>query len=155
MSRRDQIRMSDDEVQRFLEGGRTAILCSVGRQGVPHPMPMWYALEDGAVVMTTFAKSQKVANLRRDPRVSLLLEDGESYAELRGAVLYGEIELDAETGRVLDVLTAVTRRMGAGAGADDEQLRAGLLPTARKRVALRLRPERIVSWNHAKLGGAY
>ncbi len=155
MSRRDQIRMSEDEVQRFLEGGRTAILCSVGRQGVPHPMPMWYALEDGAVVMTTFAKSQKVANLRRDPRVSLLLEDGESYAELRGAVLYGEIELDAETGRVLDVLTAVTRRMGAGAGADDEQLRAGLLPTARKRVALRLRPERIVSWNHAKLGGAY
>jgi nitroimidazol reductase NimA-like FMN-containing flavoprotein (pyridoxamine 5'-phosphate oxidase superfamily) len=70
--------MTEAEVRRFLDGARTIILNSIGLDGVPHPMPMWFAVEDdGAVVMTTFAKSQKVKNLERDPRVSLLAEDGE------------------------------------------------------------------------------
>jgi len=85
MSRRDQIRMSEAEIDAFLRGARTIILCRVARDGAPHPMPMWFGVEDdGAVVMTTFAKSQKGRNLERDPRVSLLVEDGEEYAKLRG-----------------------------------------------------------------------
>lgn len=158
MSRRTQIQMTPVEVRSFLEGSKTAVLCSVGPDGVPHPMPMWYALDAaGAVLMTTFAKSQKVLNLRRDPRVSLLVEDGQSYQELRGVVLYGKAEIEPETERVLDVLTQVSSRYagGGGAGAPAEALRQGLLATARKRVALRVAPERVVSWDHRKLGGVY
>jgi len=156
MSRRKQIEMTDAEARAFLDGSRTVILNSIGRDGVPHPMPMWFAVEDdGAVVMTTFAKSQKIRNLERDPRVSLLAEDGEAYAELRGVVIYGKAELSPGVDQVLDVLERVTRRSTGAAGAAPEALRAGLEKTARKRVAIRVRPERIVSWDHRKLGGVY
>ena len=156
MSRRDAIRMSDPEIRDFLEASRTLILCSQGRDGVPHPMPMWYGVDpDGAVLMTTFAKSQKVKNLERDPRVSLLVEDGEAYGELRGVVLYGKVEIERETERVLDVLARVTGRYGDGRGADPGAMRDALRAQARKRVALRVLPDRIVSWDHRKLGGVY
>ena len=98
MSRRDQIRMTDAEVDAYLAESPTMILNSIGRDGVPHPMPMWFAREDdGSVVMTTFTKSQKIHNLRRDPRVSLLVEGGTVYAQLSGVVIYGTAELLPET----------------------------------------------------------
>jgi hypothetical protein len=119
-------------------------------------MPMWYGVdEDGAVIMTTFAKSQKIRNLERDPRVSLLVEDGEVYGELRGVVLYGKVELERDTECVLDVLARVTERQGASEGADPGAMRDALRAQARKRVAMRVLPDRIVSWDHRKLGGVY
>jgi PPOX class probable F420-dependent enzyme len=148
--------MSDEEIRSFLEASQTIVLCSIGREGVPHPMPMWYApLEDGSVVMTTYARSQKVRNLERDPRVSLLVEDGTTYRELRGVVLYGRIDLVRDTDRVLDVLMRVTARRGDGAGVDEETLREALRAQAAKRVAMHFRPTRVVSWDHRKLGGVY
>ncbi len=156
MSRRGQIQMTDAERDAFVRAARTIILCSVGREGVPHPMPMWFGVEpDGAIVMTTFSKSQKVRNLERDPRVSLLVEDGEDYAKLRGVVYYGRAELDPALQAVIDVLELVTTRSGAAPAADRDALRKALERTASKRVAIRVRPERIVSWDHAKLGGVY
>jgi PPOX class probable F420-dependent enzyme len=156
MSRRDAIRMSETEIRDYLEASRTLILCSNGPDGVPHPMPMWYGLdEDGSVIMTTFAKSQKVRNLERDPRVSLLVEDGEVYEQLRGVVLYGKVDLERDTERVLDVLARVTARQGAAEGADPGAMRDALRGQARKRVAMHVRPDRIVSWDHRKLGGTY
>jgi PPOX class probable F420-dependent enzyme len=155
-SRRAAIRLSDAEVREFLEKGRTIVICSNGQGGVPHPMPMWYGLDpDGSVVMTTFARSQKVRNLERDPRVALLLEDGESYGELRGVVVYGRAEIERDVERVLETLARVSARTQAGAGADPKALRAALRGQAAKRVALRVRPERVVSWDHRKLGGVY
>ena len=157
MSRRDQIRLSDDEVKEFLAGARTVIICSNGRDGFPHPMPMWYAVEeDGAIVMTTFAKSQKVKNLRRDPRVALLVESGETYAELKGVVVYGTAAIEEDTDAVLDVLERIAAKEGtAPPNADPEAVREALRVTARKRVAIRIPPEKVVSWDHAKLGGRY
>ena len=156
MSRRDAIRMSESEIRDYLETSRTLILCSQGSDGVPHPMPMWYGVdEDGDVIMTTFAKSQKVRNLERDARVSLLVEDGEVYGELRGVVLYGKVQLEHDTERVLDVLARVTSRYGTGERADPGGMRDALRAQARKRVAMRIRPDRIVSWDHRKLGGTY
>jgi len=154
-SRRDLIRMSDEELHTFLEGSQTIILNSIGPDGVPHPMPMWFGVEDdGTVVMTTFAKSQKVKNLERDARVSLLVEDGAQYDQLRGAVLYGKAELNADTEAVLDVLARVTAKSGGG-DAPPDALRQALRKTAEKRVAIRVRPDRVVSWDHRKLGGKY
>jgi PPOX class probable F420-dependent enzyme len=149
--------MTEGELRDFLAGARTIIINSIGPDGVPHPMPMWFGVEDdGAIVMTTFRKSQKVKNVERDPRVSLLVEDGTVYSELRGAVLYGKVELIDDTERVLDILSTVA--LANQADVDEAGLKAvreGLLATAKKRVGLRVRPERVVTWDHRKLGGKY
>jgi PPOX class probable F420-dependent enzyme len=156
VSRRAQIRMSPEEVEQFLAASKTMILCSIGPDGVPHPMPMWFGVaEDGAVVMTTFTKSQKIRNLQRDPRVSLLVERGEVYAELQGVVLYGRAELLQGVEQVLDVLMRVTERSGGIPVGTEQEARAGMMATARKRTGIRVRPERIVSWDHRKLAGRY
>jgi PPOX class probable F420-dependent enzyme len=148
--------MSDEEVRKFLQETKTIILCSIGKDGFPHPMPMWFGLEDdGTVVMTTFAKSQKVQNLKRDPRVTLLAEAGEVYAELRGVMLRGKAEIVSDVERVLDVLEKVSARSGAAPQAGSEALRAGLLATARKRCLIRVKPDTVVSFDHRKLGGVY
>jgi len=157
MSRRDQIRMTEGELRDFVASAQTIVINSIGPDGVPHPMPMWFGVEDdGAIVMTTFRKSQKVRNLERDPRVSLLVEEGAVYSELRGAVLYGKAELIDDADRVLDILSTVA--MANQPEVDEESMKAvrkGLLATAKKRVGIRIRPERIVSWDHRKLGGVY
>ncbi len=155
MSRRDQIRMTDEERKRFIEESRTVILNTIGKDGVPHPMPMWFGIEDdGAIVMSTFTKSQKIRNLERDPRVSLLIEDGETYSELRGVVIYGRAELIRDQDEIVEILVrANTRSMDAEV--EPESLRAAVRNTAPKRTGIRVRSERIVSWDHRKLGGRY
>ena len=158
MSRRDLIRMTRDEQRKFLAGAQTIVICSLDPHGYPHPMPMWFAVEDdGAVVMTTFTKSQKIRNIERDPRVSLLVESGTVYAELRGVVMYGKAELVRDKEQVLDILARVSAKSAGGAGnaPNPEALRSALMATVPKRTGIRIRPERVVSWDHGKLGGAY
>ena len=153
MSRRDQIRMNDEERREYLDQSLTIIINSIGRDGVPHPVPMWYAVEDdGAIVMSTYTKSQKIRNLRRDPRVSLLLEDGTAYAELRGILMYGVAELVQDVERVADILMVVSSRQS---GAELGDLRPQLRQSAEKRTGIRIRPDKIVSWDHRKLGDVY
>ncbi len=157
MSRRDKIRMSEEEIRSFLAVTKTLILVSNGADGLPHPMPMWYVLEpDGAIRMTTYARSQKVLNLRRDPRVAVLAESGTEYQELQGVVFYGRAELIDDTEQVIDTLLAAAGNPAADADAGQQQvLREGMRKNASKRVLIRVKPERVVSWNHAKLGGVY
>jgi PPOX class probable F420-dependent enzyme len=151
MTQRRRIRLTDAEIRNYLATARAIILTSVGRDGVPHPMPMFYAVEDdGAIVMSTYTKSQKIQNLKRDPRVSLLVEDGATYFELRGAVLYGRAELIDDTGEVTRILAAVALRQGEPSDESDDAL-AGRRMMAAKRTGIRVRPERIVSWDHRKL----
>jgi PPOX class probable F420-dependent enzyme len=155
-TRRDLIRMTDDELREFLRIHKTMTIVSNGRNGYPHPMPMWFAVDDDLVVrMTTFRRSQKVKNVQRDPRVSLLVEDGTEYAELRGAVIYGTCEVIDDLRAVQDCLVDIT----GGEAADDPDKRRGMYKviegTAAKRVLLRTRPEKVVSWDHRKLEGRY
>ncbi len=158
MSRRDQIIMTSDEVSTYLQSKLTIVINSIGRDGVPHPAPMWFAVEDdGAIVMTTFTKSQKIQNLKRDPRVTLLLEDGTLYAELRGVIFHGVAELHRDTDFVMRVLREINARGTDGGGADtlSEAEQAGMRAQAEKRTAMRVRPTKVVSWDHRKLGGVY
>jgi PPOX class probable F420-dependent enzyme len=158
LSRRDQIRMTEPELKKFLTEAQTIIINSNGPGGYPHPMPMWFGMEDdGNVVMTTFTKSQKIRNIERDPRVSLLVEKGTVYSELRGVVIYGRAELVRDKEQVLDILARVSAKSAGGAGnaPDPEQLRGALMATVPKRTGIRIRPERVVSWDHSKLGGVY
>ena len=148
--------MSAEEVDAVLDDARTIILCSNDPDGPPHPMPMWFVRDDdGAILMTTFGKSHKVANLAEDARVSLLVEDGEEYSELRGVVLHGTAEVVEDDDVVLDTMLAVAAKQG---GTDRESVQAlaeGIRPQAAKRVRLRVVPERVISWDHRKLDGVY
>jgi PPOX class probable F420-dependent enzyme len=149
-SRRDAIALTPDEVSEYLATQKTVVLCSVGPDGLPDPVGMWYLVEpDGSLLMTTYGRSQKVQNVRREPRVAALVEDGEAYGELRGVQLTGPVEIDDDDERVLDVMVRVA---GKYSGAPDSpEVRDALRAQAAKRVLLRLVPEKVVSWDHRKL----
>jgi hypothetical protein len=159
MSRRDQIKMTDDEIRDFLNSGRTMILVSNGKDGFPHPMPMWYWVDDnGTVYMTTFRKSQKINNIKRDPRVALLLEVGDAYQELKSILIYSNAEIIDD----IDYTTEIMFNLSTGRGdlkADQPDaapaIKAALRKTAEKRVVIKLVPDKTVSWDHSKLGGKY
>jgi len=156
MSRRDKICLSDEEIRDFLASRKTIIICSNGRGGFPHPMPMWFAVDDdGTIRMTTFRKSQKVKNVQRDPRVTVLAEDGTDYSELRGVAFYGKCEVVDEIEAVKDTMVRITAREAGDDPAALEGMKDVITATAEKRVLLLIRPERIVSWDHRKLGGTY
>ncbi len=157
MPRRDQIRMTDAEVRDFLRTHKTIILNSIGSDGVPHPMPMWFVADDDLVVsMATFRGTQKIANLKRDPRVSLLVESGREYSKLKGVVIYGTAELSHDTGAIVATLVAASQKetteSDAGARIVVDE---GMKKTASKRVLIRVKPNRVISWDHSKLDGTY
>ncbi len=155
-SRRELIQMTDDERMAFIRSHKTMNIVSNGPGGFPHPMPMWFTIDgDGTVRMTTFRKSQKVLNIQRDPKVSLLIEDGTEYAELRGVVLYGHCEIIDDIDAVKDTLIDITGGEAAETPEGREAMGKVIMDTAAKRVCLNLEPQKIVSWDHTKLAGKY
>ncbi|MBP2473073.1 PPOX class probable F420-dependent enzyme [Crossiella equi] len=154
MSRRDQITMSPQEVDDFLADQRTLVVASLGPTGHPHVVPMWFTVLDGEIVFWTYASSQKVVNLRRDPRLSCLVEAGDSYEQLRGVSMEGTAEIVADPDGVLRVGAAIAARYG-GAPLDEAAVE-GIRRHAAKRVAVVFHRARISSWDHRKLGaGVY
>ena len=152
--RRDQIRMSDEEFWQFVESQKTVQVATVQRDGSPHLMPLWFAVEDGAIVLETFSKSQKVKNLERDPRITLLFEDGGEYNALRGASIGTRAELvQDDIERIHALHMAVLLRNTPDIPRDVlEQASRSMAP---KKTAILVRPEKIVSWDHSKLEGIY
>ena len=155
-SRRELIALSDEEIAEYLGTQKTLIIVSNGKDGYPHPMPMWFCVDDaGALYCTTFRKSQKVLNFQRDPRSALLVESGEEYAELKSVLVYADAEVIDDYETVVDTLVGINSK---GAELSDEQrekLRGAVAKTAEKRVALKFVPKQYVTWDHAKLGGKY
>jgi PPOX class probable F420-dependent enzyme len=154
MSRRDQITLTKDEQRELLESGRVVVVSSIGPRGWPHSMPLWYVLRGNEIWIYTYGKSQKVKNLERDPRATLLVEAGHEYGELRGVQIEAEAEIHRDPELVYEVGKELTLRYSAGALLEAEAIEA-LKAQARKRVAVRFEPRRIASWDHRKLGGAY
>jgi len=157
MPRRDQIRMTDAEIRNFLRTHKTIILNSIGPDGVPHPMPMWFVADDDLVVsMATFRGTQKIVNLQRDPRVSLLVESGREYSELKGVVIYGTAELSEDTDAIIATLVAASQKETTKTDAEvSTAMKEGMRKSASKRILIRVKPDRVVSWDHSKLGGTY
>src|ERR687894_3183091 len=114
MSRRDQIKMTGDEVLAFLAEERVVVCATIGRDGFPHLMPLWYVVRDGELWAWTFAKSQKVRNLERDPRATLQVEAGTEYAELRGVMLKCDVTVHRDTERVAELGAELFSRYRAG-----------------------------------------
>ena len=152
-SRRGQIRMTDDEVWKFVESRKSLQVATLNRDGSPHLTTLWFGMLDGDIVFETFTKSQKIVNLKRDPRIAVLVEDGDVYNELRGVAINGRAELYDEPDEVFRYALAVTRKNNPGLSDEQQQAAARIL--SQKRTAVVVKPERIVSWDHRRLGGRY
>lgn len=152
-SRRTSIALTDDEQEQFLQDGWTLQVASVGHKGYPHLVAMWYVIIDGKIHFTTFGKSQKILNLRRDSKITCMLESGKGYAELKGLVIEGEGELLEDTEFTAKVMGLVGAKYN-GIPAPTETPEAAL-KVASKRVVVRVNPVDIYSWDHSKLGGRY
>jgi PPOX class probable F420-dependent enzyme len=152
MSRRDLIRMNDEEIHAFLQEQRTLQVATIDHDGWPHLIAMWYALINDQVAFWTYAKSQKVVNLRRDDRLTCLVETGERYDELRGVQIKGRAIISDDRETVQRIGEAVWEHI---TGPLNENTRRMIEAQAGKRVAVFVEPVEIVSWNHRKLGGSY
>jgi PPOX class probable F420-dependent enzyme len=155
-SRREQIRMTDDELAAFLDEQRIVQVSTLGPKGRPHLVPLWYVAEDGGPTLRgwTYAASQKAKNLERDPRATCGIDDGVSYEELRGVMMECDVELERDPEQVAGYGIALFERYGPG-GELAPEVREMVLEQAEKRVGLRFVPSRTVTWDHRKLGGRY
>jgi PPOX class probable F420-dependent enzyme len=145
--------MDDEEIDRFLHERHTMNVATHGPDGNIHLVAMWYGFLGANPAFETFGKSQKVSNLRRDPRVTVLVEDGHGYEELRGVELVGEAIVHDDEATLLAVARDVVARYYPVSPVEDIDALAVAL--ARKRVAVEIVPTRIVSWDHRKLAGTY
>lgn len=149
VKQRDIIKMSAEEVEAFIHERRTMSMCTVNFDGSIHAVAMWYGFLEGAVAVETKTKSQKVQNLRRDPRMTCLFEAGVSYEELRGVELVGQAEIVEDPDRMWDLGVSVFERY---TGPYTEEMKPFVEVMLHKRVVVKLHVERTVSWDHRKLG---
>ncbi|TMQ90771.1 pyridoxamine 5'-phosphate oxidase [Actinomadura soli] len=154
--KRERIRMTPDEVASFLAANFKVQVATVGRDGAPHLVTMFYALLDGRIAFTTYRASQKVLNLRRDPAMTCLVEDGVEYNELRGVALHGrglvieDPEPRSKVGMVVGSRMAGLPVPEIGEPVDPV-VTEGIEQAIAKRVLVVMEPDRVVSWDHGKL----
>jgi PPOX class probable F420-dependent enzyme len=153
-SRRSQITMSDDEIAAFLAAPRTVNIATNGKNGFPHVVAMWYCVVDAKIAFWTFEKAQKTFNLRRDPKITCLVEDGKTYAQLRGVMIEGTAEFIEDMDRKREIAYALADRYQGGRPAAGSMSDAFEKQVA-KRIGVLVHPERVISWDHTKLGGVY
>jgi len=147
---RSKIVMGDDEIVDFIDHSRTATMATVGPNGRPHLIAMWYAVLDGEVWFETKAKSQKAVNLRRDPTITVMIEDGKTYDTLRGVSIDGQAEIvDSDPELLLRVGISVWERY---TGPYSEDMKPFVDQMMNNRIAVRVVPTRLRSWDHRKLG---
>lgn len=156
MNRRKQIEMGPDEVPDFLEQEKVAIVTSFGPRGWPHSMPLWYVVRDGVPWSWTFRKSQKVKNLQRDPRATVLVEAGyDVYEELRAVMIEAEAVIHDDLPVALRFAEELSARYSPNGAAPSDEIVDAFRAQAPKRVVIEFKPVRILSWDHRKLGGLY
>jgi general stress protein 26 len=144
--------MTEPELGAFLLEQRTLICATNGPGGWPHLMPLWYMVREGELWAWTYAKSQKVRNLERDPRATLQIDAGDSYDQLRGVMLESDTEIHRRTPVVAEVGAELAERYGGGPPAPEAM--EAINAQAAKRVALHFVVRRTASWDHRKLAPA-
>lgn len=149
MHKRAQIQLTPEEQLALLRQSRTMALCTIGKDGYPHVVAMAFMVKDGCIYMTSYRKAQKVVNIRRNPKVAVMVETGEQYHELKGLMIRGRCELIEEPDEVWQIMREIRAFQGGDVDAVDPA-------RAQKRAALKIIPEKIASWDHSKLGpGVY
>jgi nitroimidazol reductase NimA-like FMN-containing flavoprotein (pyridoxamine 5'-phosphate oxidase superfamily) len=150
MKRRDQIKLSPEDQTQFLSEARKAALATLDKDGFPHVVAMNFLARDGAILMTSYGKAQKVINIRRNPKVAVMVETGRAYADLRGVMIRGGCEIIEDIATVEATMRAILQKDSGQA-----VLGRGSLKSAPKRVVLKVIPKKIATWDHSKLGGHY
>ncbi|NNF65288.1 MAG: hypothetical protein HKN07_13655 [Acidimicrobiia bacterium] len=158
MARKD-ITMNEVEIAEFLESARTLQVGTLDARGWPHLAPMWFVVDGGHIVFRSFSKSQKIVNLERDSRITVLLETGNRYEELRGVMIQGRGRLVRDRNEVLRIYGLVAARYALVGETttvlEGDALEAAFGRYADKNTAVIVEPERTITWDHTKLGGAY
>ena len=151
-SGRNAVTMSDGEIEQFLTDNMKVQIATIGPDGTPHLTTLFYVLEDGMVAFWTYGRSQKVVNLRRDPRITCLIEDGEDYFELRGVTIQGKARLVEEYDDIRALGARVAKRMAGDVDLGDfgDEI---VDKQARKRVGIVVEPVKVASWDHHKMAG--
>lgn len=148
MAERPDIRLTQDEQTAFLRANRKCALATLDKEGFPHITAMNYVLHNGALYMTSYGKAQKVVNIRRDPKIAIMVETGSAYGELKGVMLRGSCEIIESADAVNEVFGWMAEQRG-------EPRSQGSARSAPKRVVLKIVPQKTVSWDHSKLVGRY
>ena len=148
MNQREQIQMTDAEVEEFLHGRHTMSIATISKDGQPHLVAMWYGFLDGKPAFWTYGKSQKVMNLQRDNRITCLIEDGKTYNELRGVSLIGKAKIYEDEETRMRLAKNVYERYN---GTVNDQVRAVLRKMGDKRVVVQIEVEKVISWDHRKI----
>ncbi len=148
---RDTVRISDAEIAVFLSECKSLQVATLDINGAPHLTTLWFAVQGGLWLFETYGKSQKVVNLRRDPRIAVLCEKGAEYAELRGVSVQGRAEIVDSGERLIELMKVIVERNHLGVGAQDVARIAAQM--AEKRVVVAVHPEKVISWDHRKLAG--
>ncbi len=148
VNQRRLIKMTADEVDAFIHDRRPMTMCTLNHDGSIHAVAMWYGFLEGAIAIETKTKSQKAQNLRRDPRMTCMMEDGDTYEELRGVELVGRAEIVTEPERMFELGVDVFQRYYGGYSDDMKPFVETML---NKRIVVKLLVDRVVSWDHRKL----
>lgn len=148
-NQRDAIKMTTAEIDQFVLGQRTLNVATFNHDDTVHLVAMWFAMFEDCVAFTTKAKSQKIQNLRRDPRITGLIESGEEYAELRGVEIVGQAELVEDSDRLFALGTQMFPRYGGVAYTEEH--RPAVEALVNKRVGVKIHVDRYVTWDHTKL----
>ena len=152
-NRRDLIRMTDEEMRHFIEEQKSLQVSCLGPDGWPHLTTLWFAVVDQKIVFETYTRSQKILNLQRNPNITVLLEDGLIYEELRGVMIKGNAILESEPEDVEKYAKAVMLRNQPEYG--EELLSEAAKQMSFKRTAVIVEPNEVITWDHTKLGGTY
>ena len=147
---RERVRMSPSEIDTFLEDSMKVQVATVSPDGAPHLSTLFYVMQDGVLAFWTYASSQKIKNLERDPRITCLVEDGEDYFELRGVSMSGTAELVRDEPGIRKIGTAVASRMARGVDLG-EIGEAEVERQVTKRVGVLVTPTKVASWDHSKM----
>ena len=148
--KRTSIKFTPEEQEAFLKKNQKAALATLDQYGFPHVVAMNYVYKDGAFYMTSYGKAQKVVNIRRNPKVGLMVESGKVYNELQGVLVRGHCEIVEDPSQVQVAWSRMGSVQGGTSGVPREAVAS--MP---KRVVLKIVPEKITSWDHSKLGGRY
>lgn len=148
---RDLVRMSEAEIAAFLDAAQSLQVATLGKDGAPHLTTVWFSVHQGEILFETYGKSQKVVNLRRDPRIAVLAEDGTTYDTLRGVSINGTARLVEDNPERTQLMRLLLDHHFPGQTA--EQLDTMAAKMAEKRIVVAVKPAKTVSWDHTKLGG--
>lgn len=153
MSQRDKVKLTEQETQEFLALNMKVQIASLERDGAPHLSTLFYVLEQGRIAFWTYARSQKIVNLERDPRVSALVEDGTDYFELRGVSIQGTARIVRDADELFAIGSRVACRMAGVERLEDlgEFGMAQVRKQATKRVAVVIEPDTVATWDHRKM----